>query len=63
MTTNLRWLIELVKPKLTLPTACGSVNTVGRYGASKIFVGQALQTGNGDRLSSLLTRTIEDDDI
>jgi hypothetical protein len=63
MTTKLGRLIELFKPKLILATACRSVNIVGRYGASKIFVGQALQTGNGDRLPSLLTQMIEDDDI
>jgi hypothetical protein len=63
MTTKLGGPIGLVKTKLTLATACRSVNTVGKYGGSKIFVGQALETGNGDRLSSLLTQTIEDDDI
>ena len=62
-TTKLGRPIELVEPKLTQSTACRYVDALGSYGASKIFVGQALQTGNGDRFGPLLARTIEDDDI
>ena len=62
-TTNLGGPIELVEAKPTLSTACRYVDSLGSYGASKIFVGQALQTGNGVRFRSLLAQTIEDDDI
>ena len=63
MTTKFGRLIELVEAKLTLSTACRYVNLMGRYGASKIFVGQALQTGNGDRFCSWMAQTIEQDGL
>ena len=60
-TTKLGRPIELVEAKPTLSTACRYVDSLGSYGASKIFVGQALQTGNGNGFHSCLAYTIGDD--
>jgi hypothetical protein len=40
-------IIELDELKPMQQTACRYVDRLGRYGASKFFVGQAPQTGNG----------------
>jgi hypothetical protein len=45
-------LTELDEVKPTQQTACRYVDRLGRYWASKFFVGQAPQTGNGNLLRS-----------
>jgi hypothetical protein len=54
-------LIALDKSMPMLFTPCRYLDKLGSYGVSKIFVGQALETGNGNGFDCLLVFSIGDD--
>ena len=41
-------MIDIYKAKLMLLAACRNLDNLGSKGVLKVFVGQALETGNGN---------------